>query len=219
MVLMIVGCNKQIPLNHEQIIQKYKTTLPLDKDFIENYKLDKIIMNLNIVIKNAENEIDNESLCELIKKSHSIEDLKNAFTTHGYNNGDSIVNYFVLKATALANIKHKFPYLSNLQKNEFNNLWIYSRRNTAFNARETLNFQFLSNNPCVDAYVDDIDDCDMEFAIETAFAIFAGGLFGIGGSPSEGIKTMVTGIGTAYVLHKRCSQTAARAYKKCMGYK
>jgi hypothetical protein len=219
-VLFIVSCNKnslEKEKTQNEIMEEYKQTLYNDKDFIENYKIDRILTNINTNKDLILDDTKINSLLKSLEKTRSSEELKFAFSSHGYSNSAELVRLFDLKATALNNIQKKFPYLSHLQKEELNELFVYSYERVIIDTKSTVHKPGCSNN-CCDAYVDGIDDCDTDFAIATGFALFGGGLAAIFGTPIAGAAAVSTGIGAAYLMHERCAATTARTYRQCMGY-
>ena len=123
--IVIAGCNKEYQKNsnHDQIIEEYKLALFKDKDFIDNYRLDRVITKLNKNINLVIDENKTNSLVEILKVSKSKEELSHAFASFGYRNPFELVALFDSKATALINVKQKFPYLTQLTKQELNKMF------------------------------------------------------------------------------------------------
>lgn len=217
---VIVGCKKNSITTeriHEETIEQYKSTLYLNNDFIENFKLDKIITSFNRNKNLIIDETKNSSLFLLLEKSKSLDELTLAFSSHGYTNSSELVRLLNLKASALLNVKKKFPYLSKLTKEEFYNLFVYSYKKIVVETMSSSHSQGCTTN-CCDAYVDGMSDCDLDFAIATGFSLLAGGVAAVFGTPIAGAVTVSSGIGAAYLMHERCSATTARTYRQCMGY-
>lgn len=105
--IVIAGCNKEYQKNseHDQIIEEYKLALFKDKDFIDNYRLDRVITNLNKNINLVIDENKTNSLVEILKVSKSKEELRYAFASFGYRNSFELVALFNSKASALINVK------------------------------------------------------------------------------------------------------------------
>jgi len=217
--IIIAGCNKEYQKNrnHDQIIEEYKLALFKDKDFIDNYRLDRIITNLNRNKNLVIDENKTTSLVEILKVSKSLEELSYSFTSYGYINPNQLVTLFNLKASALFNVQQKYTYLSQLTKEELKNLFLYSYQKVIL---ETATYEHLPgcSNNCCDAYVDGMSDCDLDFAIVTGISILGGLAATIFGTPIVGATAVSTGIGGAYLMHERCSATSARVYRQCMGY-
>jgi len=118
--IFITGCIKenQNERNHEQIVEEYKLLLYQDKDFIENYKLDLAITNLNRNKNLIIDESRTSLLFESLKLIKSPEELSHVFASFGYRNTNELVALFNSKASALINVKQKFPYLSQLPTEE-----------------------------------------------------------------------------------------------------
>lgn len=217
--IIIAGCNKeyQTNRNHDQIIEEYKLALSKDKDFIDNYRLDRIITNLNRNTNLVIDENKTNSLLEILKVPKSIEELSYSFASYGYSNPTQLVTLFNLKASTLFNVQQKYTYLSQLTKEELKRLFVYSYQKVIL---ETTTYEHLPgcSNNCCDSYVDGMSDCDLDFAIVTGISILGGLAATIFGTPIVGATTVSTGIGGAYLMHERCSATSARVYRQCMGY-
>jgi hypothetical protein len=216
---IIVGCNKehQNSINHEHLINEYKLALFKDKDFIDNYMLDLCITSLNRKKNLIIDDHKTTQLFESLKIIKSIQELTYAFASCGYSNPTQLVTLFNLKATALNNVRQKFPYMSKLSNGELKKLFLYSYERVILLA---INYEYLPgcSNSCCDTYVDSMSDCDIDFAIVTGVSILGGLASTIFGTPILGATAVTTGIGGAYLMHERCSATSARVYRQCMGY-
>lgn len=217
--LIIVGCKKesQKEKDRDEIIEQYKSELSKDKDFIENYKLDRIITNFNKDKNLIIDENKTNSLLKSLKEPKSLEELNHAFASHGFTNSAELVRLFNLKASALINVQKKFPYLSHLTKDELKNLFVYSYERVIIETATTVHQPGCSTN-CCDAYVDGMSDCDLDFTIATGLSLLGGAAATIFGTPIAGAAAVSTGIGGAYLMHEKCSATTARTYRQCMGY-
>lgn len=218
--LIIVGCKKesQREINLEEIIKQYKSELFKDNDFIENYKLDRIITDLNKDKNLIIDENKSNSLLKSIKEPKSLEELNHAFASHGYTNSAELIRLFNLKASALINVQKRFPYLSHLTKEELKSLFMYSYERVIIETKTNYVHRPGCSNNCCDAYVDGMSDCDLDFTIATGLAFLGGAAATIFGTPIAGAAAVSTGIGGAYLMHERCSATTARTYRQCMGY-
>lgn len=217
--ILIVGCNKesQNERNHEQIIEEYKLLLYQDKDFIKNYNLDIAITNLNRNKNLIIDESRTSLLFESLKLIKSTEELSHVFASFGYRNPNELVALFNSKASALINVKQKFPYLSQLPTEELKKMFLYSYERVNVSTITNEHKPGCSNN-CCDAYVDGMSDCDLDFAIVSGLSILGGAVASVFATPIVGATTVSSGIGGAYLMHEKCSATSARVYRQCMGY-
>lgn len=217
--IVIAGCNKEYQKNsdHHQIIEEYKLSLFKDKDFIDNYRLDRVITNLNKNINLVIDENKTNSLVETLKVSKSKEELSFAFASFGYKNPFELVALFNSKASALISVKQKFPYLTQLTKEELKKMFLYSYERVNLSIITDEHKPGCSNN-CCDVYVDGMSDCDLDFAIVSGLSILGGAVATVFATPIVGATTVSSGIGGAYLMHEKCSATSARVYRQCMGY-
>ncbi len=217
--IVITGCNKgyQNNRNHNQIIEEYKLALFKDNDFIDNYRLDRVITNLNKNINLVIDENKTNALVEILKVSKSKEELRQAFASFGYRNPIELVALFDLKASILIKVLQKFPYLSKLKTEELKKIFLYSYERVNLITITDEHKPGCSNN-CCDGYVDGISDCDLDFAIVSGLSILGGAVATVFATPIVGATTVSTGIGGAYLMHEKCSATSARVYRQCMGY-
>ncbi len=217
--IVITGCIKenQNERNHEQIVEEYKLLLYQDKDFIENYKLDLAITNLNRNKNLIIDESRTSLLFESLKLIKSTEELSHVFASFGYRNPNELVALFNSKASALINVKQKFPYLSQLPTEELKKMFLYSYERVNVSTITNEHKPGCSNN-CCDAYVDGMSDCDLDFAIVSGLSILGGAVASVFATPIVGATTVSSGIGGAYLMHEKCSATTARVYRQCMGY-
>jgi len=217
--IVITGCNKEYKnnRNHDQIIEEYQLALFKDKDFIDNYRLDRVITNLNKNINLVIDENKTNSLVEILKVSKSKKELSHAFASFGYRNPNELVALFNSKASVLINVKQKFPYLTQLTKEELKKMFLYSYERVNLSTINDEHKPGCSNN-CCDGYVDGMSDCDLDFAIVSGLSILGGAVATVFATPIVGATTVSTGIGGAYLMHEKCSATSARVYRQCMGY-
>ncbi len=216
---ILYGCKKDSSpkeLSNLEIIDKYKIMLYKDIDFINNFKLDRMIIKVN-----SNNNITTKQrniLLELINNSKNISEIKQLFETAGVQNTDELFKLFELKTTSLLNIKRKFPDLKFLSNDELKELHAYSYTNLVFEINNMAVHKPGCSTNCCDTYVGSMQDCDTDFAIGTGISLVGGAIATVIGTPIVGSLTVTSGIGTAYLYYERCSSSAVNAYRQCMGY-
>ena len=222
LLVSVLSCTKntkqeKLPVDKTELINEYSLTLSKDEDFIKNFNIDKILTGLhNDSLKKMDGQKNDLFLSE-IKKSKSENDLIEAFRKYNVENPESIVSLIKQKEIALLRVKTNYLKLDLLSKEEFIRLFTNSYKKVADNYAMLMRRPGCFNS-CCDAYVDAIDDCDIDFAIGTGGAILAGAVATIVSTPVGGAGALSIGIGTAYALHERCSMSAARNYRVCQGY-
>jgi len=213
------GCKKESAtkeLSNIEIIEKYKLLLFKDIDFINNFKLDRMIIKINS--NNNLNSKQRNILLELINNSKNISEIKQLFESSGFQHTDELFKLFELKTKSLLNIKRKFPDLKYLTNDELKELHSYSYANLVIEINNMAIHKPGCNTNCCDTYVGSMQDCDTDFTIGTGISLVGGAIATVLGTPIAGSLTVTSGIGGAYLYYQRCSSSAANAYRQCMGY-
>ena len=125
-----------------------------------------------------------------------------------------------------------FPSLLNLTQSDFNTVWSnnissFKQARTSLNINSLLINKFSSTKTialgtkmkeCVRHYVDDVDECDGNFAMATGAALLIGGITGVFTAGVGGAAVFTGGMFINTLTHNACLKNAARDYKNCQGY-
>lgn len=203
---------------NDEIIAMLKKELPQDENFKLNALIDRKIFNIgNDTISIPLSDEHYATLAQLTSQAKTIEELLNIWTSYKVEKPEEILNLLQEKIVALDKVVKKFPDLGKLSQDELIQVLTYSYSQLSLESQEQLT-RYGCPNICCEDYVEAIDDCDTDFAIGTAASIVGGLLGGFFGSPLVGAGIITAGIGTAWAYLERCTRTAVRDYKRCMGY-
>ncbi len=205
--------------SNAEVIASLKRTLPLDEDFKMNAFYDRRV--LSIERDSTSVPLANEYYLEMAQNSseaQTVEELIQTWNTYHIAQPETVVNLLQEKIISLEKVVQKFPEMSQLTSVELRDVlsYSYSQLDSSFSNQAKL--APGCNNQCCNSYVGDIDDCDTNFAIGTAFSIVGGLIGGFFGSPIVGSAIITSGIGAAYASHEVCRRGAVRDYRDCMGY-
>jgi len=187
-----------------------------DSNFIRMYKIDQNIFGFKTDTA-SESEII-QITDEMIDQSKNLNSKKETidfFELSGFDNASILVNLFIEKENSTLRLVNNLPELGNLSQNELKAIIIqaYLELDKIESFRQP-----GCRNPCCYVYVDAVSDCDDDFAIATASAVLAATVATITGTPIAGGFALWTVMTPAYLQHTRCTSSAAKSYKRCMGY-
>jgi hypothetical protein len=187
-----------------------------DSNFIRMYKIDQNIFGFR-TDTTSESEIIQitDAMIDQSKNLNSKKEAIDFFESSGFDNASSLVNLFIEKENSIIGLVNNLPDLGSLNQQELKAIIIqaYLELDKIESFRQP-----GCRNPCCYAYVDAVTDCDDDFAIATAGAVLAATVATVTGTPVAGGFALWSVMTPAYLQHTRCTSSAARSYKRCMGY-